>query len=94
MIRKRTDGNQAEIVKAYEQLGCTTHDASQIGNGFPDLIVAKNLRTWLVEVKMPGEDPRAHQTEFHQTWRGRVFVNRSIGDVEATVKFMSKASDA
>jgi hypothetical protein len=53
---------------------------SDVGDGVPDLIVAKNGRTCLCEVKHPGGVLRENQQAWHDTWRGTVFVIRTQQD--------------
>lgn len=48
---KRTDANQREIVSALRRLGYSVVDTSRIGSGFPDLVVGKAGKTWLIEIK-------------------------------------------
>ena len=36
---KRTDANQAEIVKTLRQAGADVYDLSKVGKGIPDLLV-------------------------------------------------------
>lgn len=88
MRARRVDANHAEIVAAFRQLGYSVADTSRLGNGFPDLVVAKAGRTVLVEVKDGAKPPSARKlTEDEQTfagaWRGEYRVVESVDDVLA-----------
>lgn len=72
--RKRKDNNQAELVRYLTGIGCTVLDMSDHGHGVPDLLIAKNGRTCFAEVKHPGKAPRPNQQDWHDNWRGVVFV--------------------
>lgn len=52
----RVDDNHTHIRKLFERIGAKVHDTSDVGNGFPDLVVqwvypTRGLQTMLVEVK-------------------------------------------
>ena len=87
MTRKRTDANHAEIIRALEKLGASVIDTSQLGDGFPDLIVGYRRRNWLLEVKDGTKAPSrllltVAQKAFFQTWNGALpEVVRSVDDV-------------
>lgn len=49
---KRPDGNQGEIVEVLRALGCLVEVTSDVGRGFPDLVVRTRRGTvLLIEVK-------------------------------------------
>jgi len=66
---RRTDGNHADIRDALRQVGAWVSDTHNIGDGFPDLVVAKpNGYLFMVEVKASRsskltEDERKFATE-------------------------------
>ena len=68
---KRTDANQAEIVKILRQAGADVYDLSKVGKGIPDLLVTFNGETILMEVK---RDAKAkftiEQLKFIANWKG------------------------
>lgn len=66
----RTDANHAEIVQAFEQLGCSVFSTHAVGGGFPDLAVGCNGRTLLVEIKTERGDLTKAQREFIEQWKG------------------------
>ena len=72
---KKKDANQNPIVEALEAIGCSVYDASRVGGDFPDLIVAKGLKTMLIEVKNPERSKGRRelskgQNKFLSGWRG------------------------
>ena len=84
----RVDGNHAEIVDCFKTLGCSVLSLAAVGKGVPDLLVAINGITWLVEVKMPNGKENELQVEFAITWKGCRAVVRDLQGVELTVKTM------
>jgi len=51
---RHTDANHSQIRDLLRQLGCVVADTSDVGRGFPDLLVKTRLgRVFLVEVKNP-----------------------------------------
>lgn len=80
MTAKRTDGNQAEIVRALRQAGAAVYCAHSMGHGFPDLVIAFREQTILAEVKMPkGKLTRAERL-WHAAWPVPVPILRSVED--------------
>ncbi len=87
---KRTDGNQIEIVSDLRRVGLTVAVTSNVGDGFPDLVVggriacphcaAKFPQNMLVELKTAAGLLTPSQEEFHQIWRGQLDVVRTIDD--------------
>jgi Holliday junction resolvase len=84
----RVDGNHAEIVDCFKKLGCSVLSLAAVGKGVPDLLVAINGITWLVEVKMPNGKENELQVEFAITWKGCRAVVRDLQGVELIVKTM------
>jgi len=81
-MAKRTDHNQAEIVRALRAIGCTVQDLSQLGKGTPDLLCGFRNQNYLIEVKSGDRAPRLTHCEekwIHQ-WRGQVAVITTIED--------------
>jgi len=56
---RRTDTNHAEIVRVLRAVGFYVWDASHVGGGFPDLVVARHGVLRLVEVKDGRKPPSA-----------------------------------
>jgi hypothetical protein len=73
------DKNQATIVAALRTVGCSVLPLHAVGQGCPDLLVARLGEMVLLEVKDGDKPPSARkltpdQVEFHATWRGRIAV--------------------
>lgn len=88
--RGRTDANQVEIVKYLRTLGMKVEIASNIGGGFPDLIVGFRGVTCLVEIKDGGKVASAReltqaQVEWHALWSGHAVVCESKEDAATAV---------
>lgn len=79
----KTDKNHVEIKEAYERLGFTVADASKAGGGFPDLVVGKFDRSWLVEIKYGRKKPNQLQIDFKKNWKGDYRIVRTLEDVAA-----------
>jgi hypothetical protein len=80
--RHKRDGNHADIVAAFEQLGYLVKDISQGGDGLGDLLVYrpdKGLR--LIEVKAGAKAPwtAAQKTDLARGWP--VLIVRAAEDV-------------
>lgn len=68
----KTDENQAEIVRALRTAGCSVLILSRVGQGCPDLLVARDGRNVLLEVKRPGKKLNDEQRDFVLAWRGEM----------------------
>jgi VRR-NUC domain-containing protein len=75
---RRVDANQAEIVLALRQAGCSVAILAECGQGIPDLLAGRQNVNYLIEVKMPGEGLNDEQREWHLTWRGETHVVESV----------------
>lgn len=49
----RADRVQPAIVAALRAAGCSVQSLGEVGNGCPDLLVARAGQTWAIEVKQP-----------------------------------------
>jgi Holliday junction resolvase len=92
------DGNHDEIVKRFQELGCSVIEMHAVGiPGMPDLAVGTIGRTHLCEVKSPetrygraGLNP--NQLAFVRDWRGeRVHVVTSVDEATALVQNWRRA---
>jgi Holliday junction resolvase len=77
----RVDTNQAELIRELEQCNFTVANCSMVGNGFPDLVVARNGRNLLVEVKDGNGQLKTGQKKFALEWKGPVIVAHTVIDV-------------
>jgi hypothetical protein len=69
MSAKRTDSNQAVIVKALRQFGASVKDIHTIGGSF-DILVGYFGKDYKFEIKSPGGRLTKDEVEFHKSWRG------------------------
>lgn len=74
------DLNHREITDALRRLGFSVFSTAAVGRGFPDLTAARQMETFLIEVKMPGAPFEDAQVAFYAHWNGTVYVFRSITD--------------
>jgi Holliday junction resolvase len=70
----KVDGNQTEVVKNLRKLGCTVASIAPMGKGIPDLLVGYAGRSYLLEVKQPGEKLTDDEAKWHSEWRGQVAI--------------------
>jgi hypothetical protein len=88
MRRKgRTDGNQAEIVKALRAVGASVQPLSAVGSGCPDLLVGYRGANYLLEVKnlngyaaRKSQGFQPDQLKWHGAWFGQVATVFSVED--------------
>jgi hypothetical protein len=68
---KKVDKNQASVVKALRDYGADVHLLHMVGAGIPDLLVAYEGHTILIEVK-DGPDKKftPDQIKFIAGWKG------------------------
>lgn len=68
---KKVDKNQASVVKTLRDNGADVYLLHMVGKGIPDLLVAYEGRTILIEVK-DGKDKHftKDQLEFIAGWKG------------------------
>lgn len=83
MRAAKADANQASIVAALRQIGCSVQPLHTVGKGVPDLLVGIRGQNLLLEVKDGAKPPSAQhltpdQKDWHQAWRGHVEVVNSI----------------
>jgi Holliday junction resolvase len=79
----RTDDNQTAIVKALRNAGCSVAITSDVGGGFPDLVIGAHGKNYLLEVKDGNKPPSerkltAAQNSFHGEWEGQVDIVYSV----------------
>lgn len=82
----KVDTNHAEIRSAFRSMGFAVYDASKVGGGLPDLLISRNEKTKLVEVKTATGKFTKAQIEFRDGWKDTILVARCLADVEAISK--------
>ena len=88
----RTDQNHSQIVAALRALGWLVKSTAAVGDGFPDLVIAKQGRVLLLEVKDGAKvasrrqltlaERRVREEFWHQA-RVNIFLVETVADVEA-----------
>jgi Holliday junction resolvase len=84
----KVDGNHALIVEHFRARGCSVLSLAAMGKGVPDLLVAKQGVTWLVEVKQPKGKQNLQQEEWVEKWAGCWAVVKDEAGVENLVLIM------
>jgi Holliday junction resolvase len=85
-MAKRVDGNHAEIVEALRVYGCAVQSLAAVGHGVPDLLVARNGRWYVMEVKDGSKPPSARKlTPDEAAWHER-FGRHAVVSVVETVE--------
>jgi len=83
-LPKRVDANQPEIVEDLRCRGFLVHVTSDLGRGFPDIVIGDphKLTVFLCEVKNPEERWNLTEGErkFHELWQGMVHVIETTED--------------
>jgi Holliday junction resolvase len=87
----KADRNQPEIVAALRKFGAAVIPTHTVGQGFPDLVVAFNGRTFLLEIKDGEKIPSKRrltpdQEKFHAAWTGEIHVVESIEQALAVTR--------
>lgn len=84
---KRVDTNHAIVVKTLRDFGCSVFDTSAVGRGFPDIVVGKNQKTVLVEIKKDSKEKfTPAQQAFMLNWQGSTVVR--IHDIEGAINLV------
>lgn len=87
----KVDSNHGAIVDALRAVGCSVQSLARLGDGVPDLLVGRNGRTWLLEVKDGARRPNEkvltpRQAEWWARWRGSPPLRvESVADALAAV---------
>lgn len=81
----KVDYVQASIVEALRRVGAAVLHLHQVGKGCPDLLVCARNRTFLIEVKSPGENINKLQAEFISKWPGELYIVRTPEQAVACV---------
>lgn len=82
---RKVDANQAEIVAALRQMGCSVTPTHIIGKGFPDIAVGYRGKNFLIEIKN-GTAPKSDrlmtedEMEWHSGWRGQAAIVENVQD--------------
>ena len=90
MRAARIDSNQVEIVAALRALGCTVQSLAGVGQGCPDLLVGRNGRNYLMEIKDGSKPPSARALTTKEyiwinEWKGQVTVVWNVEEALAAI---------
>jgi len=89
-VARRTDENQREIVDALRRAGCSVVDLHELGHAVPDLLVGRQGRNYLLEVKSLIGRLTGKQPEWHEAWRGQAAIVRTVDEALAAVGVIQK----
>jgi hypothetical protein len=65
----RVDANQKEIVDGLRQVGARVQVTSDVGKGFPDLVVSFRGVVYLIETKTENGKLTPDQVDWHNDWQ-------------------------
>lgn len=90
-MAKRTDRNQADIVRDLRALGYSAYPTHELGRGFPDIAVGFRGRNFLFEIKDPDQPPSKRrltddEQEWHESWQGQVDVIHSADEAVRVIE--------
>ena len=78
MRAAKVDQNQSAIVAALRKAGATVQHLHKVGEGCPDICAGYQCVNYLLEIKQPNGKVNKLQKEWHDNWRGSVFVVHSV----------------
>jgi hypothetical protein len=81
----RVDRNQAEILKALKQIGCSVQTLASVGAGCPDALIGYGGRNILLEIKSPKGDSTSHQITWAARWSGQLAIVRTVDEAIGAV---------
>jgi hypothetical protein len=86
----KIDANQNEIVKETRRFGASVTITSQLGKGFPDVIVGWKGKNYLWEIKDGSKCPSQRkltpdEEEWHEAWQGQKAI---IESTEQAIQFL------
>ena len=84
----KKDANHNAIAQVFIDEGCSVFDASGVGQNFPDLVIAKQGDTVLVEVKGKHGQLTEGQREFADKWQGRAYTVRTEIEARAVARMV------
>ena len=84
----KADSNQKDIVKDFRKLGYSVTPTHTLGRGFPDIVVGKQGKNFLIEIKDGAKAASARkltepEQEFKDNWLGQYDIITSSFDVVA-----------
>lgn len=89
MRNAKTDANQKDVISALRKMGCTVESLHRVGGGVPDLLVGFRGKNYLFEVKVEGGKLNDTQHAWISSWRGSVYIVRSVDDAVGLINAFS-----
>ncbi len=87
----RVDRNQTEVVEALRQAGCRVQPLHMVGKGCPDILVGRDGRLVLMEIKDGEKPPSARKlTEDEAAWHD-LWADAAQAGALVTVSTVSEA---
>lgn len=91
MSKHAKDANENYLTGCLQKMGWTVKSTSQVGNGFPDAVCAREGIQVLVEFKLevqakPETQLTKPQLHFHSIWPVPIYIIRSEYDCVALYK--------
>jgi len=80
MRAAKVDGNQKSIVAALRAAGATVQHLHKVGEGCPNILAGFRSENYILEIKQESGKVNKLQKEWHDNWRGHVFVVRSVDE--------------
>ena len=82
----RTDDNQKQVVSELRKLGISVAVTSDLGHGFPDLVIGYKGLNFLIELKDGKKPPSKRkrtqdQKDFQHDWSGWYAVACSLHEI-------------
>lgn len=89
----RTDNNHAIIVSALRKTGHSVVSLASVGSGCPDLLVGRNGKNCLLEVKDISKPPSERrltvdQVKFFESWKGQAAI---AFDIQSALDAVNRA---
>ena len=96
--RARVDANHGEVRSALRAAGWIVVDCARIGSGFPDLLIAKDGRILMIEVKDGAKAKSAQrltddEERFHTLMRAAGVTVRIVTSIEDALAQTKEATD-
>lgn len=95
----RLDGNHAELVAAFEKMGCSVMSLAGLGSGKPDICVGLGGMQIMCELKDGSKPPSKRkltkdEERFRMTWTGGYKIVEDLAGVAETVALLQRWRDA
>lgn len=85
-LRGRTDANQQEIVRDLRKLGASVALTSNLGSGYPDILVGWQGKNYWFELKDPTQPSSKRkltedEQDFRLCWEGHIATAETLEDI-------------